>query len=103
MYDLYKNPPKTKQDIRDYLISWLQKVDDKTPLIINGEAFVRESGFRRAFHSHTIFRSVVTNEYIWWVFEIPDLDMFPKKRYSTYEALLEDVVNEYYIAWKLYY
>ena len=101
MTDFYNNPPKTKQDIRNYLTSWLEKVNDTTPLVIQDEAFVQELGFRRAFHSHCIFRSILTNEYVWWVFEEFNLEDFPKKRFATYELLLENVINDYYNLWRL--
>ena len=103
MYDLDTNPPKTKQDIRDYLTSWLQMVEEspQPQLVVEGEPFVQELGFRRAFHIHAVFRSLFTNEYVWWVFEEQNLEMFPKKRYATYEELLDGVIHEYYIAWKL--
>ena len=101
VYDLYKNPPKTKQDLRDYLTSWLQTVDDPSPLVIQGETFIQEKGFRRAFYKHCVFRSLLTNEYVWWVSEEFDVELFPKKRFSTYETMLENVINDYYIAWKL--
>ncbi len=99
--DFYSNPPKTKQDIKEYLTSWLNKVDNQSPLTINGETFVQEYGFRRAFYNHCVLRNILTNEYIWWVFEEFDLKSFPKKRFSTYELMLEDVINDYYIGWKL--
>lgn len=101
MYDFYKNPPQTKQDLRDYLTSWLQTVDDVSPLIIKGEPFIQEKGFRRAFHQHCVFRSLLTNEYVWWVSEDFDLELFPNQRFSTYESMLENVINEYYVNWKL--
>jgi hypothetical protein len=101
MYDFYKNPPETKQDLRDYLTSWLQNVDDVTPLVIRDETFIQEKGFKRVFHSHCVFRSLATNEYVWWVYEEYDLENFPRKRFPTYESMLESVIDEYYVAWKL--
>lgn len=123
VYDFYAKPPKTKQDLRDYLTSWLQNVDDVSPLVIQGEAFILEKGFVRAFNSHCVYRSLLTNEYVWWVSadsdthyifrslkdeddrwwvsEGFDVKLFPKKRFSTYESMLETVINDYYIAWKL--
>lgn len=103
MTDFYKNPPRTKEDIRNYLTSWLQKVDnkDKFSVIVQGELFVLEWEFRRATHSHGVFRSLSTNKYVWWVFETINLDKFPKQRFDTYESLLENVINDYYILWKL--
>ena len=83
------------------LTSWLQKVDDATPLVIRDETFIQEKGFKRAFHSHCVFRSLTTNEYVWWVYEEYDLEKFPVKRFPTYESMLESVIDEYYVAWKL--
>jgi len=100
VYDFYGNPPKTKQDIRDYLTSWLQNVRCDT-LIIQGETFIQEKGFRRAFHTHCVFRNKLTNEYVWWVTEDFDINFFPKQRFLTYELMLENVINDYYIAWNL--
>ena len=101
MTDFYENPPKTKQDIQNYLTSWLEKVNDTSPLVIQGETFIQELGFRRAFHYHCVFRSLSTNKYVWWVFEDINLEKFPKQRFDTYESLLENVINDYYILWKL--
>jgi hypothetical protein len=99
MYDFYGNPPKTKQDIYDYLTSWLQP--EKSNIMVKNEIFIQELGFRRAFYNHCVFRSESTNKYVWWVFEEPDISTFPTKRFSSYEALLEYVVNDYYTRWKL--
>lgn len=101
MYDFYGNPPKTKQDLRNYLTSWLQKVPQQVPLVINNETFVQELGFRRAFYNHCVYRSLSSNEYVWWVFEEPDENTFPIKRFTTYEELLDYVIDDYYTKWKL--
>lgn len=83
------------------LTSWLQNVDDVTPLVMRDDTFIQEKGFKRAFHSHCVFRSLVTNEYVWWVYEEYDLEKFPVKRFPTYESMLESIINEYYVVWKL--
>jgi hypothetical protein len=102
MYDFYANPPNTRNELREWLTSWLEPVNDDTPLTINNETFIQEKGFRRAFHLHCVFRSLQTNEYIWWVFEEqPPLNMFPSQRYPTYKALLDSVIEDYYTQWKL--
>ena len=101
MYDFYGNPPKTSQDVRDYLTSWLQPVIDGPPLVIRGETFIQEQGFRRAFHQHCVFRSVVTNEYVWWVTEEFDRTLFPTDRFPTYESMLDHAIDAYCVAWNL--
>jgi hypothetical protein len=103
MYDFYAKPPKTKEDIRDYLTSWLQKPSpEPVPLLEhNGEYFMQELGFTRASHLHGVFRSLSTNEYVWWVFEEKDFRLFPSTRYPTYDALLNSVIDNYSTQWKL--
>jgi hypothetical protein len=101
MYDFYANPPKTRDQIREYLTSWLEKVESP-PFEHKGEMFQQELGFRRAFHSHAVFRSVSTGEYVWWVCpdeEVESMRTFPTKRFPSYEAMLEAVVEEYYKLW----
>lgn len=101
MYDFYKNPPKTREDIRGYLTSWLEKVPAAETIVAQGDTFVQELGFRRGFYNHCVYRSLSTGQYVWWVFEEPDLETFPTKRFPSYEALLEDVVEFYLKLWKL--
>ncbi len=103
MIDFYENPPKTKKQIRDYLVSWLQPSQDTTPIKIKGEFFIQEKGFRRAFYSHGVFRNTSTNEYIWYVCQDNDFSWngFGEKIYSSFESMLEDTIDNYYIQWKL--
>jgi hypothetical protein len=102
MYDFYAKPPNTRDELREWLVSWLEPVKDDKPLSINGETFLQEKGFRRAFNLHCVFRSQETNEFVWWVFEeTPSLNSFPTKRYATYESLLNSVIEDYYVQWKL--
>lgn len=106
-YDFYGNPPKTKEDLRKWLTCSLKNIsaDQQLPFEVEEETFVQEKGFRRAFHQHCVIRSLLTNEYLWWVFEPVDLHVdwstFPKKRYATYESLLQNVIDDYYVLWKM--
>ena len=101
MYDFYNNPPQTKQDIREYLVSWLKPVDNNNMLVIRGERFVQEFGFRRAFNYHCVFRSKITGEYVWWVSENEDISNFPITRYRTYDSLIDAIVDDYYTRWNV--
>ena len=105
MYDFYKNPPKNKADLREWLVSWLTKPDpEPEPIHINGETFIQELGFSRAFHLHGVFRSLSTNQYVWWVLpseEAGNLGSFPGDRYPDFETMLTHVIDEYYVRWKL--
>jgi hypothetical protein len=98
MYYFYGNPPETKEDLREYLTSWLQKIENAQPVELNDDTYIQELGFRRAFHMHEVWRNMRTNEYIWWV--VPDTQEFnirdlPSKRYNSYDDLLNNVIHEY--------
>lgn len=101
MYDFYKHPPETKQELYEWLTSWLEPCDEPIPLDMSGELFIPLQGFRRGFSIHTIYKSLVTNQYVWWVNEDLDVTTFPKERFDTMENLLESVVDNYYKNWKL--
>jgi len=102
MYDFYNNPPTTKAQIKEWLTSWLQKpVPEPSTFEVNGETFIQELGFVRAFYMHCVFRNVNTNEYVWWVSPKDDINYnnFPTKRFPSYESMLEQVINDYHALW----
>ena len=101
MYDFYKNPPTTKRELREWLVSWLKPPIEPVVLEHNGEWFRVEVGFRRSGYSHTIYRSLNTGEYLWWVTQDGNMAEFPIKRSDTYEHLLNDIIDDYYVSWKL--
>ena len=108
MYDFYNKPPKTRIDLHEYLTSWLKKLtpeEKETSIVeVNGEKFIQELGFRRAFYMHCVFRNMNTNEYVWWIFGDDDesyLDTFPTIRFPTYDSMLEQTINDYYKLWGL--
>ena len=104
MYDFYGKPPKSREDLRAWLTTWLEPTNDEKEYSIKDEKYINELGFRRAFCMHSVFRNVVTNEYVWYVIEdtnVDDFKTFPKKRYPSYEKLIDGVVEYYYKFWKL--
>ncbi len=105
MYDFYKNPPKSKEEVREWLHSWLQPIDTvEPPLVIGEDSFQEVYAFTRAFHIHSVFKHIYTGEYAWWVIsrDTPvDTSTFPKQRFKTYQDLLNGVAEQYAIAWKL--
>jgi hypothetical protein len=105
MYDFYANPPQTKYDVKAWLTSWLEPTSSASAFECNGESFIQTHGFRRAFHMHSVFRSLSTNECIWWVEpdeHINSYDRFPSTvRYSDFDALIEQVANNYCAQWNL--
>ena len=106
MYDFYANPPQTKEDVREYLTTWLEEVKDLKPIQIKEESFLQEKGFRRAFHVHGVFRSLSTNEYIWFVcgdFDFSVSRLAEAKRYPTYEEMLEGAIQDTCSLWGIPY
>lgn len=104
MYDFYKTQPKSKEDLHEYLTSWLVKPSTETPILeVNDDKYIQEYGFRRSFYMHCVYRNIASNEFVWWVFpdDTPEIDTFPTIRFLNYETLLEHVINDYYKSWKL--
>lgn len=105
MYDFYKNPPRSKEEVREWLQSWLQPIHSvPPPLVVGKESFEEVFSFTRAFHIHSVFKNISTGEYAWWV--IPNdspmnTSTFPKQRFKTYEELLDGVAHEYSAMWGL--
>jgi hypothetical protein len=85
----------------EWLTSWLTPTPTAQPIKHNG--FIQESGFRRASYMDCVFRNVSTNEYVWSV--CPDIDeslnLDDSQHFPTFEAMLDNVINTYYIDWKL--
>jgi hypothetical protein len=104
MYDFYGNPPETKEQIREYITTWLAPTNDTTTYSIGNEKFICEQGFIRAFYAHSVFRNIDTNEYAWYTYpreQIGEFEDFPEKRYSNFEDLINGTVDDYYVQWKL--
>ena len=104
MYDFYGNPPETKSQLREWLLSWLQKPATEDIFELHDDHFVQELGFVRAGYAHCIFRNIKTGNYVWWVYRNDTertVDSFPDKRYSTVDELIGSVVDQYYVDWKL--
>jgi hypothetical protein len=109
MYDLVDNPPKNKKDLRDWLTSWIEKIDQARAFHIHGEVYTFVAGFSRSGYTHEILRSQATKEYTWWIrdtmFEASGPKdpyiAFPNKRYSGLDTVLEDMIEHYSTQWKL--
>jgi hypothetical protein len=102
MYDFYGNPPKTKEQIREYLVTWLVKNENPPIEEFDNHQYVQEYGFSRAGYSHCVFKDLKTNEYIWYVLQREQcIVKLPESRHSVFNTMLESVVENYYKQWKL--
>ena len=105
MYDFNTTIPKSREDLKDWLTKCLRPTNDEKEYTIKNEKYMNELGFKRAFYIHSVFRNVTTNEYKWYVVPdtcfVDDFEKFPKKRYSSYESLIDGVVEYYYKLWQL--
>lgn len=105
LYDFYGNRPKTRVQLHEWLTSWLQMIEPSPPSIqMNGDEWIQERGFRLAFCIHGVYRNLRTNMYTWLV--LPDdkdcnIHNFPTTHFPSYEAMLDWVVNDYYMRWGL--
>jgi hypothetical protein len=109
MYDLVKNPPKKKADLRVWLTSWIEKIDHTIFYDIHGELFIIIAGFSRSGYTHEILQSKTTKEYAWWIrdsaFEASGpkdpYARFPNERYSSLEMVLTAIIDYYSRKWNL--
>ena len=105
MYDFFNNPPKTREDIREYITTWLEPCVSKDIYNLkNNESFESVSGFRRAFCIHTLWKNCATEEYAWTFSEKPEEindESFMNNRVPDYNSAIEWFVEYFYKAWKL--
>lgn len=103
MSDFYKNLPKTKDDIKNYLSSWLQPIDNGTPHIYEGCEWKHKYGFKRAFHIHGVYVNEKTNEHIFNVDENEWKDNTEPNFgiWSDFDSMIIGVSELYYKLWKL--
>ena len=112
-YDFDASPPGTRAEIRAWLTSQLSiepLPDAQIRKEIDGDVWVVEHGFRRAFYSHSAVRLERTGEF---AFLITDDDMAANSggnafagiaalpRHSTLEAMIEGAAETYARLWKI--
>lgn len=102
MYDFYNNPPETKEQIREYLTTWLVKNENPQIEDFDGRQYIQEYGFSRAGYSHCVFKDVKTNEYIWYVIPREEyIVKLPEERFSNFNRMIDSIVESYYKEWNL--
>lgn len=104
MYDFNTSLPKSREDLKEWLTKCLRPSNDEKEYIIKDEIYMNEFSFRKSSFIHSIFKNVRTNEYVWYVIPdicVDDFESFPKKRYASYEGLIDSVVDYYYKLSKL--
>ena len=106
MYDLRKNPPNNRAQVREWLTSWFKPLyDSYEPVVYEGNTYKQEYGLRYGGCPHVVLRNLQTNMYGIWCFELFEpspFDKFPKKWFPTYDDALTDLVEEYCVVWKLH-
>ena len=98
-YDFYAKSPSTREEIREYLTTWLEPTDTESQKP-NGRSFIQMYDFRRAGYIHSVWRCLEDERFYWYV--VPDncFDLgFPTKSYASFDALIDGVVEEYYALW----
>ena len=104
MYPFYENPPKTKQDVYDYITTWLQPVpDDSNTIIYDNREWTPIKGFRRASSIHCAYKCLSTGEYM---FHVDEFDWTPTTTpnfgiHKDYDTMIDSVVSRYTKLWKL--
>lgn len=104
MYDFYNNPPTTKLEIHEYIVTWLKPTSDER-IVIENELWESIAGFRRAFCCHIVWLNKETVEYAFHVSDDTtnfDTTNFPNfGRYDSWQSLIEGVVDRYALLWKI--
>lgn len=122
-YNFDECVPKTKQDVYNFITTWLEPTSDENKLTkykINNELWTITHSFTREFYFHCVLKNEKTDEYafhVWnkdyakliWddnnnLFEFNDLMScyFPNfDRYNSYDEMIEGVVNKYSQMWKI--
>lgn len=101
--NIFLHPPSTRNDVRQYIVSWIKPVLRRHERIDN-EWWVVEYGFNRGFHANTVFRQETTGEYAFHVCMDDNfkhrLDGFPNfGRYCDYESMITGIVEKYATLW----
>ena len=105
MYDFYKNPPNTIEEIKEYLTSWLEMynpVNHDSPIEdSNGTIWYLTHGFRRAFNLHQVYTDKTNfafnvDEYGWDGTFVPNMGI-----YNSWNEMIDGVAFKYAIMWKL--
>jgi hypothetical protein len=103
MTDFYKNPPKTKEDIENYLRSWLQPIENGKKHLYKGNTWTQKYGFCRAFQIHGVYANDITNEYSFHVDECDWKENLEPNFgvYDTFDNMILGVSELYFKLWKL--
>lgn len=103
MIDFYKDLPNTKEDIENYLRSWLQPIDNGIVHFYNGKEWKQKYGFRRAFHIHGVYVDETTNHHIFHVDEFKWKDNTAPNfgEWIDFDYMIRGVSEIYYKLWKL--
>ena len=104
MYNFYKNPPQTLDDIKDYLNSWLVPVldDSVTPFDFKGTQWRQTHGFKRGFCMHQVFSNGESR----FAFHVDDEDWNETDDpnmgiYDSWSEMINGVAMKHAIAWKI--
>ena len=106
MYDFYKHPPQTLDDVKEYLTSWLAIVQDDNaePIDFQGDEWFQTHGFRRGFMKHQVFSESKNHRFTFHVTEEGGWDGTKEPNMGVYDSwidMIDGVAMKYAIAWKL--
>lgn len=99
MYPFYEKGVHTKEQIREYLVSWFRKgYRPEITFEDNFEIFEVISLFKRAGYDHYIFVNKYCNHFI---FVIREYDFIKLVEGHTYNELIDNIVNFYSKNWNI--
>jgi hypothetical protein len=106
--DIYKNPPKNKEEVAGYLLASLKSInmEENTHThthIYNDKIWIQIYGFRRAYQIHGVYVNKETNEHAFHVDECEWVsDTEPNFGvWKSFDDMIDGVSSRYAKLWRL--
>jgi hypothetical protein len=97
------NPPNNTREVKEFLLDFLEEVNNGTVKIYKDKEWVQIFGFRRAFTIHGVYICKTTNEHAfhvdeedWFIGTEPNLGV-----YESFDSMIDGVSKKYAELWSL--
>ena len=98
-YPFYEKDVTSKQEVMQYLTTWLEKVDLESLMTYKDHTYQQLQGFRRAFVIHAVFVDPTSGKYLFAVKDDTDHETIVCESELSYDDLLDKVADHYCHLW----